>query len=48
MMHESAIKANVEIGRLCYQRNLLVAMDGNLSARLSWVILCTKQLHKGF
>ncbi|MEC8277553.1 MAG: class II aldolase/adducin family protein [Myxococcota bacterium] len=50
-MHESAIrKQMIEIGQLCYQRNLLVAMDGNLSARLSsGHILCTKAgCHKGF
>lgn len=50
-MHETAIrKQMLEIGRLCYQRNLLVAMDGNLSARLpSGQILCTKSgCHKGF
>lgn len=50
-MHENAIrKQMIEIGRLCYQRNLLVAMDGNLSARLpSGHILCTKAgCHKGF
>lgn len=50
-MHESQVrKKMIEIGRLCYQRNLLVAMDGNLSARLSsGHILCTKAgCHKGF
>ena len=37
-------------GKLCYERNLLVAMDGNLSAMLpSGDILCTKAgCHKGF
>ncbi len=40
----------VRFGRLCYERHLLVAMDGNLSARLSdGSILCTKAgCHKGF
>ena len=50
-MHETkARKQLIEIGRLCYQRNLLVAMDGNLSIRLpSGHILCTKAgCHKGF
>ena len=50
-MHETQLrKPIIEIGRLCYQRNLLVAMDGNLSVRLpSGHILCTKAgCHKGF
>jgi len=50
-MHESqARKQLIEIGKLCYQRHLLVAMDGNLSVRLSsGHILCTKAgCHKGF
>jgi ribulose-5-phosphate 4-epimerase/fuculose-1-phosphate aldolase len=40
----------LRFGRLCYERNLLVAMDGNLSALLpSGEILCTKAgCHKGF
>lgn len=40
----------VRFGRLCYERNLLVAMDGNLSARLpDGSILCTQAgCHKGF
>ncbi len=40
----------VRFGRLCYERHLLVAMDGNLSARLpDGAILCTKAgCHKGF
>lgn len=40
----------VRFGRLCYERHLLVAMDGNLSARLpDGGILCTKAgCHKGF
>ncbi len=40
----------VRFGRLCYERNLLVAMDGNLSALLEdGSILCTKAgCHKGF
>ena len=33
----------LKFAHLCYQRNLLVAMDGNLSVRLSSDrILCTK------
>ena len=50
-MHETkARKQLIEIGRLCYQKNLLVAMDGNLSVRLpSGNIICTKAgCHKGF
>ena len=50
-MHETQLRKQIiEIGRLCYQRNLLVAMDGNLSVRLpSGHILCTKAgCHKGF
>ena len=49
-MHETkARKQLIEIGRLCYQKNLLVAMDGNLSVRLpSGNIICTKAgCHKG-
>lgn len=40
----------VRFGRLCYERHLLVAMDGNLSALLpDGTILCTKAgCHKGF
>lgn len=40
----------IKFGRLCYERNLLVAMDGNLSARLpDGSILATKAgCHKGF
>ncbi len=40
----------VRFSHLCYQRNLLVAMDGNLSALLpDGNILCTKAgCHKGF
>lgn len=51
LMHETQLRKQIiEIGRLCYQRNLLVAMDGNLSVRLpSGHILCTKAgCHKGF
>jgi len=50
-MHETQIrKLLLKISHLCYQRNLLVALDGNLSARLpSGDILCTKAgCHKGF
>jgi L-fuculose-phosphate aldolase len=40
----------LKFGRLCYERHLLVAMDGNLSARLDdGSILCTRAgCHKGF
>lgn len=40
----------LKFGHLCYERHLLVAMDGNLSARLpDGSILCTKAgCHKGF
>ena len=40
----------IQFGRLCYERHLLVAMDGNLSARLpDGNILCTQAgCHKGF
>src|SRR5512136_3020008 len=40
----------LRFGHLCYERNLLVAMDGNLSARLpSGDIVCTRSgCHKGF
>jgi L-fuculose-phosphate aldolase len=40
----------VRFGHLCYERNLLVAMDGNLSALLpSGDVLCTRAgTHKGF
>lgn len=40
----------IAFGRLCYERHLLVAMDGNLSARLpDGNILCTQAgCHKGF
>ena len=43
-------KQLIDIAHLCYHRNLLVAMDGNLSARLSSdLILCTRAgCHKGF
>ena len=43
-------KELVRFGRLCYERNLLVAMDGNLSVRLpSGDVLCTRAgTHKGF
>lgn len=50
-MHEHQIRqALIRFGRLCYERNLLVAMDGNLSVRLpSGQIMCTKAgCHKGF
>ena len=40
----------IKFSHLCYERNLLVAMDGNLSALLpSGEVLCTKAgCHKGF
>lgn len=40
----------IRFSHLCYERNLLVAMDGNLSALLSsGEVLCTKAgCHKGF
>ncbi len=40
----------IKFGRLCYERHLLVAMDGNLSALLpDGSILCTRAgCHKGF
>ncbi|MCO4768436.1 MAG: class II aldolase/adducin family protein [Deltaproteobacteria bacterium] len=40
----------IRFSRLCYERRLLVAMDGNLSVRLSdELVLCTKAgCHKGF
>ena len=43
-------KQMLQFGRLCYERHLLVAMDGNLSARLpDGNILCTQAgCHKGF
>ena len=43
-------KAICNVAKLCYERNLLVAMDGNLSCLLpSGDILCTKAgCHKGF
>ncbi len=39
----------IRFGRLCYERRLLVAMDGNLSLRLSaGLVLCTQAgSHKG-
>ena len=50
-MHEHEIRKQIiQFGKLCYDRNLLVAMDGNLSAMLpSGHIVCTKAgCHKGF
>ncbi len=40
----------LRFGRLCYERHLLVALDGNLSVRLSDdLVLCTQAgCHKGF
>ena len=49
-MHERQLRAHmVQIARLCYDRGLLVAMDGNLSALLpSGEVLCTRAgCHKG-
>jgi L-fuculose-phosphate aldolase len=50
-MHEHEIRKQlIKFGKLCYERNLLVAMDGNLSAMMpSGQIICTKAgCHKGF
>jgi len=50
-MHEHEIRRQIiRFGKLCYERNLLVAMDGNLSAVLpSGQIVCTRAgCHKGF
>lgn len=50
-MHERQLRETmIRIGRLCYERGLLVAMDGNLSCVLpSGDILCTQAgCHKGF
>ena len=39
----------LKIGHLLYQRNLLVALDGNLSVRMEDGVLCTRAgCHKGF
>lgn len=39
----------IRVSHLCYQRNLLVALDGNLSALLPDGVLCTRAgCHKGF
>ena len=49
-MHETQLrKQMIQIAHLCYQRNLLVALDGNLSVKLpSGQILCTRAgCHKG-
>jgi len=51
MITEHELRAElVRFGRLTYERRLLVAMDGNLSARLpSGDVLCTRAgCHKGF
>jgi len=48
---ERSLRAElIRIGKLCYERHLLVALDGNLSVRLSdELVLCTKAgCHKGF
>jgi L-fuculose-phosphate aldolase len=50
-MHEHQLRAEmIRVGKLTYERNLLVALDGNLSALLpSGEVLCTKAgCHKGF
>jgi L-fuculose-phosphate aldolase len=50
-LQETRLRAQiVQFGRLCYERNLLVAMDGNLSVRLGPdTFLCTRAgCHKGF
>ena len=40
----------IRVGRLCYERNMLVSLDGNLSALLpGGEVLCTRAgCHKGF
>lgn len=51
MVNERRLREDiVKFGRLCYERHLLVAMDGNLSALLpDGNVLCTKAgCHKGF
>lgn len=51
MIPESRLREQMlKFGRLCYERHLLVAMDGNLSALLpDGSVLCTKAgCHKGF
>ena len=51
MNNETVLREQMlRIGRLCYERNLLVAMDGNLSCVLpDGNILCTQAgCHKGF
>ncbi len=51
MNNEAALREQMlRIGHLCYERNLLVAMDGNLSCVLpDGNILCTQAgCHKGF
>lgn len=50
-MNEHQIRRDlIKFSHLCYERNLLVAMDGNLSVRLpSGNIICTQAgCHKGF
>ena len=50
-MHEHQIRRDlIKFSHLCYERRLLVAMDGNLSALLpSGNVLCTRAgCHKGF
>lgn len=50
-MHEHQLRQDmIRFGRLTYERGLLVAMDGNLSALLpSGDVLCTRAgCHKGF
>ena len=50
-MNEHQIRKDlIKFSHLCYERNLLVAMDGNLSVRLpSGNIICTQAgCHKGF
>ena len=51
MVPERRLREDIlKFGRLCYERHLLVAMDGNLSALLpDGSVLCTKAgCHKGF
>lgn len=50
MQTESALREEIlRMGRMLYERNLLVGLDGNLSVRLSDTeVLCTKSgCHKG-
>ena len=50
MLEAHARQQMIRIGHLCYERHLLVAMDGNLSMVLAdGTVLCTRAgCHKGF